>query len=299
MKAKGKIVLIAAVIGVFFSAYELLSKEKVFEILNLENLSHYDEDRVAYQRIEKFVDPFKDNSIEALLVIQDKKTYLMLDGFDGLSDVKYQRREKGITREYVSDEDFWVNKINGKPDYIKITYRRSALLANSNEEFVSTNFGSFYRSVRDALLARHVEKFRHLMRNRGESQLHVTRTPLPIAIYSTDEERKNQKFSIVAKAKATDESIYYCEDSDGDGVTETFWVHRGDGFEWGYKSGPNIIFIYNNRDKDIETIIGKLANESVYGNVDEEKSVIKGFPRERDIKDMIEWITPMDRFYYD
>ncbi|HOO70804.1 MAG TPA: hypothetical protein PK926_03505 [Spirochaetota bacterium] len=299
MKAHIKIVVIMILAIIIFPSLELLSKQKVFEIINLDNISNYDVDRIAYQRIEKYVDPFKDNSVEALLIIKDKKTYLMMDGFDGMADIKRERFNKDIKNEYMSDEEFWVNKINGKPDFIKTVYRRSALMTNSNEEFVTTNFGSFYRTVRDNLLKRHVDKFRNLMRNRGESQLNVTRKLLSTHIYATEEERNKPKYSIVARAKATDETIYYCEDADGDGVTETFTVHAADGFDWGYKSGPNIIFIFNNQDKDVETIIGKLANESVYGNVEEEKNIIQGFPKERDINDLIEWLTPMDKFYYE
>ncbi|TFH41706.1 MAG: hypothetical protein E4G96_04975 [Chrysiogenales bacterium] len=299
MKAHAKTVVIVIIAATFFLAFELLSKERVLEIINLEKLSHYDEDRVAYQRIEKHVGFFKDNSIEVLLVIKDKKAYLMMDGYDRMSDVKRKRYIKDVTREYISDEDLWVNKINGKPDFIKTAYRRSELMTNANEEFVTTNFGAFYRSVRDNLLVRHVEKFRHLMKNRGESQLQVTRKPVSLPIYASEEQRKNQKFSITARAKAMDETLYYCEDADGDGVTETFWVHRGDGFNWGYKSGPNVIFIYNNQEKEIETIIGKLANESVHGSVDEEKMLIQTFPKERDINDMIEWLAPMDKYFSD
>ncbi len=299
MKAHAKTVVIVIIAATFFLALELLSKERVLEIINLEKLSHYDEDRVAYQRIEKHVGFFKDNSIEVLLVIKDKKAYLMMDGYDRMSDVKRKRYIKDVTREYISDEDLWVNKINGKPDFIKTAYRRSELMTNANEEFVTTNFGAFYRSVRDNLLVRHVEKFRHLMKNRGESQLQVTRKPVSLPIYASEEQRKNQKFSITARAKAMDETLYYCEDADGDGVTETFWVHRGDGFNWGYKSGPNVIFIYNNQEKEIETIIGKLANESVHGSVDEEKMLIQTFPKERDINDMIEWLAPMDKYFSD
>ena len=299
MKAHKLLIITLAAAAVSYSGFQLLSKEKDFEIINVDMLSRYDEDRVAYQRIEKYIDPLKDPSVEALLIIQDKKTYLMLDGYDALSNVQLNRLNSAVQNKYMLDEEYWPNNINGKPDYVRTVYRRSDLLVNANEEFVTTNFGAFYRSVRDKLLTKHVEKFRNLMRNRGESDMHIIKKPLPMGIYLTDEERKKAKIAISAKAKAKDETIYYCEDADGDGVTETFWVHSIDGFDWGYKSGPNIIFIYNNKDKDIETIIGKLANESVNGSVEDEKEVIKTFPKERDINDMIDWVTPLDQFYHD
>jgi hypothetical protein len=299
MKAQKKIVVMLISAIILYSGINVFSKEKDFEILNVENLSNYNEDRVAYQRIDKFVDPLKDDSVEAILVIKDKKTYLMMDGFDGLVDVNKKRLELDVQNQFYRDQDIWVNKMNGKPDYVHTVYRRADLMVNANEEFVTTNFGNFYRSVRDKILKRHVERFRVLMKNRGESNFYVKRTPLPIPIYTSEEERKKIKFFTSAKAKATDETIYYCEDADGDGVTETFWVNRGDGFNWGYKSGPNIIFILNNHDKDIETIIGKLANEAIYGTVEEEKGTIQTFPKEQDINDMIEWVTPMDKFYHE
>jgi len=299
MKAHKLLIVTLITAAIAYSGHALLSKEKTFEIINVDNISDYNQDRVVYQRIEKYVDPMKDGSIEALLIIQNKKTYLMMDGFDALTDVQVSRMNTAVQNKYMLDEDYWVNKINGKPDYVRTIYRRSDLLINANEEFVTTNFGSFYRSVRDKLLNKHVEKFRNLMRNRGESDMHVSRKLLPMPVYMTEEERKKPKYAIAAKAKAKDETIYYCEDADGDGVTESFWVHGGDGFDWGYKSGPNIIFIYNNQDKDVETIIGKLANESVYGSVEDEKEVIKTFPKENEVKDMIEWVTPLDEFYHD
>ena len=88
--------------------------------------------------------------------------------------------------------------------------------------------------------------------------------------------------------------MYSCEDADGDGVTETFIVNGRDGFDWGYKSGPNLLFIYKNTDKDTETLIGKLANEAVSGSVEDEKEMIETFPKEKDIDDLIKWLTPKD-----
>ena len=38
-------------------------------------------------------------------------------------------------------------------------------------------------------------------------------------------------------------TVYYAEDADGDGITETFTVESRDGFQWGFKSGPNVVCI--------------------------------------------------------
>jgi hypothetical protein len=97
-------------------------------------------------------------------------------------------------------------------------------------------------------------------------------------------------------AKTIDDTKYYCEDADGDGVTETFTVTRPDGFDWGYQSGPNIIFIYKNSEKDIETLIGKLAYESLYGSVEEERDIIKSFPKQDEVVDFIQKLVPDEKF---
>ncbi|MBN2401554.1 MAG: hypothetical protein JXN64_04070, partial [Spirochaetes bacterium] len=75
------------------------------------------------------------------------------------------------------------------------------------------------------------------------------------------------------------------EDSDGDEITETFYVVYDDGFNWGFKSGPNILFIYNNRDEEIKQLMGKLCYEAYYGTPEEESLILKNFPKETDIID--------------
>ncbi|MBN1498998.1 MAG: hypothetical protein JW982_02495 [Spirochaetes bacterium] len=291
------IFIIIIMVFVLASGTNLLSKDKQFELLNLDKISRYDEDRIAFQRIEKKIDFLIDNSFESLLVIKDKKSYLIYDGYDRLSQVMHNKFLLDVDQTYIDDEDLWENKINGKPDYIRIMYRRLDVLTNSNEEFVATNFGEFYKSVRDKFIQQNVTKFRQLMKNRNESGLTVVYKPVQSRIYDKTENIKNQKYFTSAVAKALDDTIYYCEDSDGDGITETFTVTRGDGFDWGYTSGPNIILIYNNTDKEIESMIGKLANESIFGTVDEEKDTMESFPKQNEIIDLIETITPMDNYY--
>jgi ribosomal protein L17 len=55
--------------------------------------------------------------------------------------------------------------------------------------------------------------------------------------------------------------------------------------------------IYGNTDKDIETMIGKLVNEAENGTVEEEKKMFQEFPKEKDIHEMMEQMTPLDKFY--
>jgi len=275
----------------------LISREKEYMILDVDKITRYKEDRIVFQRIENPDQQTQDNSVEVLLVIKDSKTYFISDGFDKVDEVKMKRIVMDAENKYIDNNDFWLNKINGKPDCVRIIYRRSDLLRNTNEEFVSSNFGQFYKSVRDGFIKIHVEKFRTLMKNRGESGLHVKKKQISMTVNPENSADVKQKFFISATGKSADEVVYYCEDADGDGITETFMAYRKDGFDWGIGSGPNILMIYGNTDKDIETLIGKLVNEAENGTVEEEKKMFQEFPQEGDILKMIEDITPLDRFY--
>ncbi len=274
-----------------------ISKGREYITIDPDKITRYNEDRVAYQRIESPDEQMQDNSMECLMVIKDGKTYFIVDGYDNPSEVQMKKIVMDSENKYIENNDYWLNKINGKPDYIKIKYRRNELLKNMNEEFVTSNFGQFYKSVRDKFIKMHVEKFRNLMRNRGESKFTVTKRLLSVQVNKDNPNDIKQRFFKSATAKAADETVYYCEDADGDGITETFMASLDDGFDWGIGSGPNILMIAGNTDKDIETMIGKLVNESENGTVEEEKKMFQDFPKEENINRMIEQIIPMDNFY--
>jgi len=275
----------------------LLARDKDYLILDVDKISSYKEDRVVYQRVERPNDQQKDNSVEILMVIKDRKVYYIADGYDNPSDVNIKKIVMDAENKYIENNDYWTNKINGKPDYVRIIYRRSELLKNTSEEFANSNFGEFYKSVRDKFIKLHVDKFRNMLKNRGESRVSVTKNLISLRVNPDNPNDVTQIFFKSASAKAGDETVYYCEDADGDGITETFMVYRNDGFNWGVGSGPNIILIYGNTDKDIETMIGKLVNEAENGTVEEEKKMFQEFPKEKDIHEMMEQMTPLDKFY--
>ncbi len=293
----------------FFSAgSDLFSKVKEFSTLDPDKITRYSEDRIVYQRIEAIkdntIDDFienntitRDNSVECLFIIKDRKIHFIVDGYDPIEDVKKNKIIQDSVNKYVQDNDFWLNKINGKPDYVRVIYRRSNLMINSNEEFVTTNFGPFYKSVRDRFIKMHVDKFRQLLRNRGESRLTIEKRLLSYKVNPENSTEITQKYFISAKAKSNDGTVYYCEDADGDGIAETFTATRNDGFDWGINSGPNLLCITGNTDKDLETFIGKLANEAVTGTVEEEKKMFQQFPTEKDVMDLMDQVTPPDNFY--
>lgn len=303
---KNRFVIISLII--LCLTINLFSKEKKFSLIAPDKISDYSHDRIAFQRIEKHPDPSKDdftenysvskdNSVENLLIIKDKKIHFIADGYDSVPDVLRTKIIMDSENKYIENNDFWKNKINGKPDYVRILYRRNDVMINTNEEFVTNNFGTFYKSVRDRFLKLHVEKYRLLLRNRSESKLTITKRLLSYSVNPEKADDIRKRYFISAKAKSLDGIVYYCEDADGDGITETFTASLDDGFDWGIDSGPNTILISGNTDKDIETLIGKLVNESVHGTVEEEKKLFQQFPTEKEVNDLMQQLTPPDKFY--
>jgi hypothetical protein len=274
-----RIYVILFFILILFISVPLVSREIDFQLLDLQNVSRYTEDRIAFQHIELTDKQFEripnmDSSVASLLMIKDKKMYLIKDGYDNLNEIQVQKNLLEIEDKIVGDLS--LNKISGKPNYARITERRVELLKKIDmsgvEDFVGRNFGKFYLNVRNAFLEKHVSIFRQMLISRKESSLFVERVRLPRKLVLGGGDEKF-RFATYVIAKTDDEKIYYAEDADADGVTETFAVHIGDGFHWGYKSGPNIIFIYNNKQEDIRKIIGNLANDASSGTKEEEEVI--------------------------
>jgi len=282
-----KIIVLALILFTVFIS-DIYSKEIEFKLIDIQQVSRYSEERVAYQQIETKYELYQhsqtDNSIASLLIIRDRKMYLIKDGYDNEKTITHKRRI--LDRENQLIPDLWNNKIDNKPDYIMVTDRRIELLKNFTQEFVDKNFGQFYINVRDEFINKHVKIFETLMRNRKESGLFVERKPIPKRIYDDSE----TKYSIRVTAKTIDDRIYYAEDMDGDGVTETFTVSISDGFNWGYKSGANLIMIYNNSQEDIKKLMGNLTKNAYYGTEQEEEVIKKTFPKADEITNMIDYL---------
>lgn len=258
------------------------AKTHPFVILDIEKISRFNEDRIAYQQIEKVTDEKIDNSIACLLVIKDSKVYLYKDGYDIPENVSSNRQSLELENKLIPD--LWENKIDGNPDFVQVNDRRIELFKNVTQDFVTKNFGDFYKNIRDAFLKKHVSIFNELMINRRDSGLFVKREALSKRLYDTGP----AKYFISVTAKTLDEFIYYAEDADGDGITETFMVTISDGFDWGYKSGANTVFIYNNQKEDIKNIIGNLTRNAYYGTPEEEQNIKSTFPKTEDITYMID-----------
>ncbi|MBN2401948.1 MAG: hypothetical protein JXN64_06080, partial [Spirochaetes bacterium] len=234
-------VVVLACISLFLSS-DLYSVDNpyssVIDYLQIEvsSLTRYNEDRVAFQHIEHpgSTSYNQDNSIASLLIVKNNQIYLFRDGYDDYERIKLEGYVMEMRREL--PKDLWVNRINSKPDYIRISDGRIEKLLNVKEDFVEKNFGNFYRTVRNSLINKHVMVFRNLMKDRIESNAYLVRKPISPPAFQ--EIREPAKFSTSITAKALDGTIYYAEDSDGDEITETFYVVYDDGFNWGFKSGP-------------------------------------------------------------
>jgi hypothetical protein len=269
-------------------AWSSIQTKYEFKPINIDEVSRYREDRIAFQHIQKEVDERTDNSLGALLVIKDRQMYLLKDGYDNPGDVMTRRRILEQERRLIEDS-LWKNTINNKPDRLIITDRREVSLEKNEEQFVDSEFGDFYRDVRNKFIKKHVNIFYKLMTDRTNSDLNTTRKPIPKHIWDDGE----TKYFTSVTAKTIDEKIYYAEDADGDGITETFTVNIGDGFHWGYKSGPNIIFIYNidkndENSKEVQDLIKDLTKYAFAGTPEAMKAIKEYFPEEKTINQMID-----------
>lgn len=288
------ILIFIAVITLFLPVTSS-SKEKTLMMVDIRHLSRYDENRVLYQQFEKIHDEnsneyeYTDNSFAALMVIKDKKVLFIEDGYDNPEEVRNNRTTYELGKQAIPD--LWVNKISGSPNFIIITDRKIELQKSSSKEYVSANYKDFYLTVRDKILKKHVSIFLSLIVNRKEAEISISRERLSRKISDTGP----VKYLTRVTGRTPDGgTIYSAEDADGDGITETFTVDCKDGFEWGFNSGPNLVCIINNTQKDVEKIIGRIVNLAYYGSPEEEQIIKKTFPTAEKVKAMIDELYNID-----
>ncbi|HPD76918.1 MAG TPA: hypothetical protein PLH88_00670 [Spirochaetota bacterium] len=290
--------IFAIIFFVFAFLANGLPKDFIYKDMAIENISRYHEDRIAYQQVEYVIDPEEhqnqDTSLASLLIIKDKRMYLFKDGYDDPKIVEQNRIIKEMENSLLYNV-LWEREIDGKPDYLVITDRRTEILkkivVSDKNENLSEKYTEFYTKMRDSFIQKHVNIFRGLMVNRKDSELKVIRKPIPKKL----RDNGPTKYMISATAKTKDGLLYYAEDADGDGVTETFTVELPDGFNWGYQSGPNIIFIYKNKQKNIEAMIGKLTKEAYEGTYEEENIILKQFNQlDKEIPILMDDLIKMD-----
>ncbi|MCP4130250.1 MAG: hypothetical protein GY754_04645 [bacterium] len=314
-------VSIATILVVVLLGPDLLSqkfKDLTYRIVTIGKISKFNQDRMAFQHIEAGYDddaPFSiyDNSVASLLVIKDRKMYLFKDGYDSSYEVITQKRILEMENRMIPD--LWENKVDGLPDYVTITDRRLKILQKeirqdkkeegkkAEPKNLTKDYIDIYSEVRDKFIKTHVKIMKSMMIGDKENT-YVVRKALPKKIFETGE----TKFFTAIAAKTRGELLYYAEDADGDGITETFTVEVSDGFTWGAKSGPNIVFIYkcNYVDADnkpinasIKEAIGSLAREAYFGTDEEEKNLTKALQKEKEeLKEMIDNIYLFDSRRY-
>jgi hypothetical protein len=130
-----------------------------------------------------------------------------------------------------------------------------------------------------------------LIVNRREAEFSVERKHLPRKL--SDGDKVLYMTSVTARTP-DGSTVYHAEDADGDGITETFTVNCNDGFLWGAKSGPNIVCIIRNTQRDVESIIGTLTNLAYSGTPEEEQIIKKTFPTPDKINTMIDNLYNID-----
>ncbi len=269
------------------------TKQLTLTLVDIQKLTRYDENRVLYQQFEKTPEENAgedyDNSIAALMVIKDKKVYLIQDGYDNPEQVAHNKAV--LDRSSQSLPDLWQNKISNSPNYVLITDRRIEIQRNITKEFVTSNYKDFYLAVRDKFLKKHVAIFLSLIVNRKEANISMKRERIRRKISDGDQVKYITRVSGRTPDGGT---VYYAEDANGDGISETFTAESRDGFQWGFQSGPNVVCIINNTQKDIEKIIGRITNLAYFGSDEEEQIIKKTFPSPEKIKSMIDDIYNID-----
>ncbi len=300
---KLKVVILAILLCVVSMLFAAPNKNIKFRIIDLEKVSRYHEDRIIFQHVEldhvQYKPSVTDNSMATLLIIRDKKMYLFKDGYDNPIEVAAKKSAMEMENKLV--DDIWFNKVNSAPDYLQVTDRRVEIQRSvakaadpkkkdSKKGDLEENYKKLYLKVRDNFIDRHVKIFRLLMINRKDSGLQVSRSLIPQKMHETKE-----RYKTVVSAKTINGVVFYAEDADGDNITETFYVKIADGFHWGFKSGPNVILIYNNKQKDLQAKIGKLASEAYYGTKEEKDNLKKTFPTEKTLLNMVDSIYSIDK----
>jgi hypothetical protein len=269
-----------------------------YQDITIDNVSRYNEDRISYQQVEYIINPEEhqkqDTSLASLLIIKDRKMYLFKDGYDDPQIVEQNRIIREMENRLLQNE-LWIREIDGKPDYLRITDRRTEILkkiiVSESNDNLAQRYTDFFSKMRDSFIQKHVGIFKALMINRKDSDMEVTRRPIPKALNYNGP----TKYFLSVTAKTKDGVVYYAEDGDGDGITETFSVELPDGFHWGYKSGPNIIFIQKNKQENIKAMIGSLTKDAYEGFPEEEKIINKQFDQlDKEIPALMDDIIKLD-----
>lgn len=208
-------------------------------------------------------------------------------------------------------QSFYVNAVDGTPDYVQVGHKNGRVpdlerLDTDERKWVSENFTDFYKTVRDAHLNRYINQFKDLISQptRFNARVVVTRHVLldnflkgqradrkgtaidpNLQEGNITEVKEEQPAEDETSGKRTveflrvdaagnDGTMYTAIDADGDGVTETFLVKAPGGFNWGTEKAPNVISIFNNREPEVEKLIGGLVKFARHGGDESEQQLV-------------------------
>ena len=226
------------------------------------------------------------------------------------------------------DYNFYVNRLDGSPDYLMIANARLRTVNVENidmpeeEAWVSTNFGDFYKNLRDRHIRRFVSQYTDLLSEPEQFNARIFRNRAILSYARQDGETHTTPASSGEQAAPADttpsadsagESVlwyrrvdivandgthYTAIDADGDRITETFLVSEAGGFNWGRPELPNVIAIYNNREPGVQELIQNLVEIAFRGTEEKLTEYTGDASRSGDLETWIETEEQLSRQSY-
>ena len=208
-------------------------------------------------------------------------------------------------------QSFYVNAVDGTPDYVLVGDRNGRVpdlerLDVEERQWVQQNFADFYKTVRDAHLKRYINQYKDLISRptKYNARVRITRHVL-LKNFLTGEAADRKNTTVAADmqegnitevkeevpageedtartveflrvdAVGNDGTIYTVIDADGNGITETFLVKEPGTFHWGTVKAPNVVSIFNNREPEVEKLIGDLVAFARRGGDESEMNLVQ------------------------
>ncbi len=266
MRKKFFIIVSLILFGSVLVWQDAQSKKIEYEDININQVTDYSLDRIAFLHIENDPDgepQKKDNSIESLLIIKDNRMILMKSGYDNPDEVHalYQQFKAASfsTEIYpVEKNDIWPAKIKNEPNFMVLTDKRMPIVKKEKKEAAGSNWETYNKlyEVRKDFVNQHVRIFKSLILNQRESNMIVKREVIDYFLPEKNKKSGGTEaggggdskktiivYSTQVWAKSFDGNVYYAEDMDGDGIVETFSVKVSDNFHWGNNVTPNVLLI--------------------------------------------------------
>ncbi len=210
-------------------------------------------------------------------------------------------------------QSFYINSVDGVPDYVQVGHRNGIVpdlerLDSNERKWVSENFTEFYKTVRDAHLKRYINQYKDLISKPTLYNARVEVSRHVLLKNFLDGERADRKQTAVDPGLAAEGNItevketkpaaegrpakktveflrvdvlagdgtrYTAIDANGDGKTESFLVNEAGGFHWGTEKAANVISIFNNRESEVEKLIGDLVAFARRGGDESEMQLVE------------------------